>query len=159
MDVDPEPETASRDREVHASRMGLLGAIAWGLPLLLVHWSRNMLLLAIWPWVLAGLMFFAAHGGNSGPVSRSRTLASMAVCALCFVLAAVHWFHVFVRGAVGGPEVEDWLLWATVVGGVYLCTMYGIAYEKRRRSDLAFADALLIVWLFGPAIPWAGEVP
>ena len=49
--------------------------------------------------------------------------------------------------------------WATVVGGVYLCTMYGIAYEKRRRSDLAFADALLLVWLFGPAIPWAGEVP
>lgn len=119
----------------------------------------NMLLFMVWPWLLAGLIFFAAHGGNVGPVSRSRSLASMAMCGLCFLLVAVHWFFVFVRGAVGGPEVEAWLLWGTVVGAVYLCTMQAVAYEKRRRSDLAFADAVLLVWLFGPAFPWVGEVP
>jgi len=161
MDVDDtrDPVAVRRDREVHASRMALLGAIAWGLPWLLVGWSKNMLLLAGWPWVLAGLLFFAAHGGDTRPVRRSRSLASMAVCGLCFLLVAVHWFHVLLRGTFGGPEIEEWLLWATVVGAVYLCTMQAVAYEKRRRSDLAFADAVLLVWLFGPAFPWVGEVP
>lgn len=159
MDTARDPDTARRDREVHASRMALLGAIAWGLPWLLASWSMNMLLFMIWPWLLSGPIFFAAHGGNAGPVSRSRSLASMAVCGLCFLLVAVHWFFVSLRGAFGGPEVEEWLLWATVVGAVYLCTMQAVAYEKRRRSDLAFADAVLLVWLFGPAIPWVGEVP